>query len=327
MRFRGKKVPDTFNSSRATRVRFGRGSKGSGWVKPLFNLGVHISGVSIRYERGIDMKRYIALFMLLVVTCISLGKNRPVKDPERKPAPAWVQEARLAAGSDYVETFAEAFTDPNILIGVFENPLKFSPTTLSSREVLEYLPGFYKAMRQFNLRRLRSVKPIKGKFPEPVCFTRMGLPPMVEGRPSIPPVVTPKGSKWVLALKKTSNKERISRYGHKDDIEKYKFINDHTMFTVSRYGHGALCLKWPEPKKESRQFPKPRFVVQVPESIVGDFEAILRVMPHIRKEKIDPNGVAAIDKTSKILKTDAAKSIFAEVLGDKLQKAQDPNEQ
>jgi len=277
------------------------------------------------------MKKYVALSMLVIVTCISLGKERPAKKPAREPAPAWVQEARLAAGSNYVETFAQAFDDPNILIGVFENPLEFSPTTspttLSSGEVLEYLPGFYKALHRFDLRRLRCVKPIKGEFHEPVCFIPHGLPPMVSSRPSIPPVVTLRGSKWVLALKKTSKEYRISRYGDKDDIEKYKFINDHTMFTVSRYGHGALCLKWPEPKKESRQFPKPPFVVQVPESIVDDFEAILRVIPHTRKEKIDPNGVAAIDKTSKILKTDAAKSIFAEVLGDKLEKAQDPNEQ
>ena len=269
------------------------------------------------------MKKYIALSMLLIVTCISLGKERSVENSACKPPPAWAREARLAAGSNYVETFAQAFNDPNVVIGVFESPLKFSPTTLSSGQVLEYLPGFYKALNRFDLRRLRCLRPIKGKFHEPVCLIPMGSPPMVSSRPGIPPVVPLRGSKWVLALKKTSKEYRVSRYGHKDDIEKYEFINDHTMFTVSRYGHGALCLKWPEHRKD---FPKPPFVVQVPESIVDDFEAILRVIPHTQKDKIDPNGLAAINNTSKLLKTDAAKSIFAKVLGDKLKKVQDPND-
>ena len=55
------------------------------------------------------------------------------------------------------------------------------------------------------------------------------------------------------------------------------------MFRVFRYGYGALCLEWPENKKE------PRYMVKVTESLVDDFKAIQLVVPCIRKEKKDPN--------------------------------------
>jgi hypothetical protein len=83
------------------------------------------------------------------------------------------------------------------------------------------------------------------------------------------------------------------------------------MFRVFRYGHGALCLEWPEKKK------KPRYLVKVTESLVDDFKAIQRVVPCIRKEKRDPNETAAITNTSKALKTDVAKAIFARLLNAK----------
>jgi hypothetical protein len=92
-----------------------------------------------------------------------------------------------------------------------------------------------------------------------------------------------------------------------------------------RYGHGALCLKWPEENEKFYTPPDPD-MVKVSESIVDDFEAIQRVMPFTQKKEKDPNEMAAIDNTSKSLKTDAAKSIFTKILSGSCGKVQDPND-
>jgi len=267
---------------------------------------VYVSELSLRYERGIDMKKHIVLSMLLVVTCVLFGQEKRGENRVSKPRPAWVREGRMAAGSNYVDTFAQAFKDPNILIGVFEYPSGPARNTLSSGEILEDSPGYLEAAIRFNLKMLRCIKPIKGQSPEPVVLVPRLFPPILEARPRIPAFIPLAGSKWVLALKKTSKEYRIARFG--ENIEKYKFINDRTMFMVFRYGHGALCLKWADVKK-------PSHVVKVPESIVDDFEAIQRVIPYTQKEKIDPNELAAITKTWQALKTDVAKSIFAKAVG------------
>lgn len=269
------------------------------------------------------MKKYIALSVLLIAPILSFGQEKPVKNYVPKPPPAWVKDAREAAESNYIETFADAFKDPNVFIGVFEQPerpTKSVPTTtLSSGKILENIPGYWQAMTRFyRLHQLSYVKSIKGKFTEPVVFV-IGPPIMSQlAGPPVPPFIPPRESKWVLALKKTSKDYRIARLGK--DVEKYKFLNDRTMFSLFRYGHGALCLKWPEKKKE------PRYLVKVPESIVEDLEAIQHVMPSVQKKKMDPNDVVAITKTSKALKTDVAKSIFKKVLADRSQKTQDPND-
>jgi len=260
------------------------------------------------------MRKYIVLSVLLIMPLVLLGQEKSAKNDSLQPPPSWTKEAREATESNYVETFADAFKDPNIFMGVFELPElsdKFVPTTtLSSGEILEYLPEYGEAMGRFDLIKLRCVKPIKGKFDEPVIFVRRDFPPIVEAAPRIPAFMPPFGSKWVLALQKTSKEYRISQCGG-EEIEKYKFINDRTMFRVFRYGHGALCLKWPD---KDKKWTKPEHLVKVPESIVEDFEAIQRVMPYTQKEKIDPNEIVAIGNTKKALKTDVAKSIFAKVL-------------
>lgn len=260
------------------------------------------------------MKNYIVLSILLVVTCVLFGQEKPGKNYVPKPPPAWIKEARMAAHSTYIEIFADAFKDPNVFIGVFERPeqsIKSIPaTTLSSGEILEELPGYWEAMTRFGLIKLRCVKSTKGKFTEPVVFViRPPLMRRVAG-PPVPPFIPPRESKWVLALKKTSKGYRIARLGK--DIEEYnKFFNDRTVFSLFGCGHGALCLKWPEKEKE------PPYLVQVPESIIDDFEAIQRLIPYTQKEKKAPNEMAAITTTSKDLKSEVAKSIFAKVLSDK----------
>jgi len=270
------------------------------------------------------MKKYIVLSLLLVVTCVLSGQEKPVKDDPPKQPSYWLKEGWKAAESNYVETFADAFKDPNILIGVFEWPKSFPyDTTLSSGEKLRDIPGFWEALRRFTV--LICVKPIKGKFTEPVIFvyTFPLIYRVPYGRPRIPWFRPPRGSKWVLALEKTSKEYRVARFG--DKIEKYKFINDNTLFMPFRYGRGTLCLKWPK-KDKKFPFPEPPYLVKVSESIVEDLEAIQRVVPYTQKERMDPNEVAAITNTSKALKTDVAKSIFAKVLSGKSGKVQDPND-
>jgi hypothetical protein len=275
------------------------------------------------------MKRYIVLSILLVATCVLFGQEKPGKNSVSKPPPIWVREGEMAAGSNYVDTFAEAFKDPNMLIGVFEYPSEPSRNTLSSGEILEYIPGYHQASIRFNLNMLKCIKPIKGQSPEPVVLVPTLFPPMVEERPSIPAFTPLMGSKWILALKKTSKEYRISRFG--DQIEKYEFLNDRTMFTVSRYGHGALCLKWVGDYKKifpkfTPKAKKPSDLVEFTESLVDDFKAIQLVIPYTQKEEKDPNEMAAITNTSKALKTAAAKTIFAKVLSDTSVKVQDPND-
>jgi len=259
------------------------------------------------------MKKYIKLSLLLLIAPILLfGQEKPVKKYVPKPPPV---------GVGAVETFAQAFTDPNVFIGVFECSPKSSFTTLSSGEILENMPGYFEALNRFSM--LYRVKPIKGKFVEPIIFVCTLPPPLFEfdrGR-RLPGFIPPFRSKWVLALEKTSKEYRIARFGK--DIEKYKFLNDRTTFDVQWYGYGALCLKWPD---EDKGWTKPEYLVEVPEIIVDDFEAIQRVVPYIQKEKIDPNELASITETSKALKTDVSKSIFEKVLADRSQKAQDPND-
>ncbi len=274
------------------------------------------------------MKKYTALSLLLVVSCVLFGQEKPGENYISEPPPAWIKEAGIAAESNYVETFAQAFKDPNILIGVFEQPTEVSRNTLSSGQILEDLPGYLEAMIRFSLSKLRCIKPIKGQSPEPVVLVTGLMPPVIEARPRIPAFTPLMGSKWVLALKKTSKEYRISRFGGQD-IEKYKFINDRTMFRVLRYGHGALCLKWSDYKTMFPNIPepnKPSHLVEVTESIVEDFNNIQQIIPIMQKEKINPNELASITNTSKALKTNVAKSIFEKVLADRFQKAQDPND-
>jgi hypothetical protein len=288
---------------------------------------VYVSELSLRYERVIDMKRHIVLSILLVVTCVVFGQEKSGENYISEPQPAWIKEAKMAAGSNYVETFAQAFKDPNILIGVFEQPTEVSRNTLSSGQILEDIPGYHEAMIRFSLSKLRCIKPIKGQSPEPVVLVTRLMPPVLEARRRIPAFIPLMGSKWVLALKKTSKEYRISRFGGQD-VEKYKFINDRTMFRVLRYGHGSLCLKWSDYKTIFPNIPepkKPSHVVDVTESLVDDFNDIQKVIPIIQKEKKDPNEMAAITNTSKALKSNVAKSIFEKVLADGPRKAQDPN--
>jgi len=267
------------------------------------------------------MKNYVSLCLLLTVTSALFGQERHVKNSEPNSPPVWLKEARMAAESNYIESFADAFRDPNILIGVFERPLEvgeLTHSTLSSGEVLEDFPGYREATRRYKLNKLRCIKALKGSPPEPVVFvpTFVYIFRSLYERPPVPPFVPLHGSRWVLALRKTSQEYRIERFGK--GIEKYKFFNDRTVFNLFRGGHGAL---WPEKKEE------PSYLVKVSESVVEDFNDIQQVIPIMLKEKTDPNDEAVLNETRNGLKTDPAKSIFEKLSADKPGKIQDANDQ
>lgn len=253
------------------------------------------------------MKKHIALFLIfLIVPIISFGQEKPDMNDVPRTPPVWEKEFEKAACSNYVEAITEAFNDPNVFIGVLEKP-KLLPnsvpaTILTSGEILEELPGYWEAMMRTGLIQLRCVKSIKGKFAEPVVFV---IPPPLMRTlhdTRIPVFIPFSETKWVLALQKTSDEYRIARLG--TDIKKYKFFNDETVFSLFHWGHGALCLKWPEKQKE------PECLVKVSEGIVKDLEAIGQAMPHIQKKKLEPVDIAALEKTKHDLKTAHAKSIF-----------------
>jgi hypothetical protein len=268
-------------------------------------MNIAISKVSPDIK--MNKKRLTTIIMLLVMPAILLG--------QRIEPPKWELEELSTPYSNHNETFVDAFKDPNIFIGVFE--WASSGIKLFSGETIGDLPGYTAAKIRFNLSALRCVTSIKGKFDESVIFISTFGPPIFEGRPRIPSFIPLSGSKWVLALKKTSSASRLERFGK--DIEKYPFLNDRTMFVFFRYGYGALCLKWPEGTPEREGLKK------VPDSMVEDLEAIVKVMPYIKKEKKDANDTASINKASAALKNDLAKSIFERVSGQKVPKAQDPN--
>ena len=84
------------------------------------------------------MKEYIILFLILTLACIVFGQENPAKNEVPKSySKEWLAESRKAAKSNLVETFADAFKDPNIIIGIFEHFPLVSRTTLSSGEILE----------------------------------------------------------------------------------------------------------------------------------------------------------------------------------------------
>jgi len=207
------------------------------------------------------MKKIIILSLLSVINSVLFGQGRSTKNSVPEHLPVWVKEAMLAQKSDYVETFAEAFKDPNVLIGVFERPFLTpidSHTILSSGEILENFPEYHEAIEQYNLNKLRCVKALKGEFPESVVLvpTFIYIFRSPRERPVVPIFLPPFGSKWVLALKKTSKEYRIARFGR--DIEKYKFLNDRTVFSLFGCGHGALCQEWPDYKKTHPKLQTPQ---------------------------------------------------------------------
>jgi hypothetical protein len=253
-----------------------------------------------------NTKQSIIILLVLIMAQIVLSNQASER---RIPPPI------PPVGATHEDAFARALNEPNVFIGVFERV--DAKSTLTSGEYVFGLPGIGEATNRFSP--LKCIKTIKGKFIEPIIWYTTLSAGIVEGRRGQVGTffIALEKSKWILALEKTTNAYRVGRFGK--DIEQYKYINDDTFFNVLWYEYGALCLKWPEGNAESK------FLKKVPETMVGDLEAIVKVMPSIQKEKKDPNDTASINKTEAALKNDLAKSIYNKVLTQKTRKIQDAN--
>ncbi|MBN1973201.1 MAG: hypothetical protein JW787_06150 [Sedimentisphaerales bacterium] len=247
----------------------------------------------------------------------------PVYNPLRKRG---IMEWDIPADSNHIDTFTDAFNDPNIVIGVFDNAalLALYGKLTPEEESIMSQPGIMDTA-VMNLVPLHLVKPIKGKFNKSIIFISSIFPPYREGLSQIPHIKFSPGAKWVFALRKTTKEFRIERWGEK--IEKYDYLNDDTVFIQFRFGYGALCLKWPKPDDEgippsrpnTTLFVEPEGLVKVPESMIEDLEVIEKVIPLLQKENKDPNDTAAIEKTSQALKNNLAKYIFSKLSKKKTQ--------
>ena len=67
-----------------------------------------------------SVKTYFKLLLLLVLSFLAFGQEKTnFFDPRDNNVPIGVREHKAASKSDYIDTFAVAFNDPNVLIGVF----------------------------------------------------------------------------------------------------------------------------------------------------------------------------------------------------------------
>jgi hypothetical protein len=246
------------------------------------------------------MKRFMIVILVLLITPIVISEQSNIR---RDIISGRIAPPGIPRGATHEDAFVRALKDPNIYIGVFERPP--SNTKLSSGEQLYSLPDIGEAIHRFSP--LLCVKSIKGNFTESVIWYCREPGPRGEGSPNSNNIfIAERGSRWILALEKTTSEYRIGRFG--DDIKKYPYINnDDVFFNILWYGYGTLCLNWPSgiPEREG--------IKKVSESMIDDLEAIVKAMPLIQKKAKDPNDTAAIAKTTESLKNDLAKSIFAKL--------------
>ena len=228
---------------------------------------------------------------IIIITLLAAASPLMAKENiDQRRRALMTAEFAEAQKSNPIETFANAIKDPNIVIGVFESDWP-RPSRLISA------PGRIRNV----LRGFKPVELIKGQLKEEWIW----VPRPSISRPPVPMLIAPRGSKWVLALRRTTPEYRIVRFG--EDIEQYEFLNDDTLFILHRLGHGALCLEWPE----DSAIEQPDWVVKVSEDIIDDFKVMLELSTDLKKNRLDPSDAADM---TKLIKTEQAKSIFAEII-------------
>ena len=223
--------------------------------------------------------------------------------------------------SSYAETFAEAFLDPNIVIGVFERvDLSWAAMEKSlGEDWAQHVDEFLAITDVYTVIMLRPEKAIAGLSGQPVVFccpVRASFFMEGFGFRRAPLFLPSRGRKWILALERTTHQQRLVQYG--EMIADCSFFNDQTFFNVHNFGYGALCL---EPVGE----PNPRNTNVVPEEAILDLENIQKVVSFMNKETRDPNETAAVEAAQAGLQTDIAKSIFEAMLSQRRDAHEDPN--
>jgi hypothetical protein len=261
------------------------------------------------------MRTRTVLSLLWIASLTTLGQKSvaatPGTDANTPETPAPTKELMQVARSNPVKTFADAFLDPNVVIGVYEYPKDITTRGLPTDEVLGFLEKYWAAQEKFGVRMMRCVRMIKGNAPIPAVFICDRLAPDLPEGLQIPSFIPVAGSTWILALEKTTRQSRSAQFGQ--EVGSYGFLEDRTLFRMFRYGHGALCLQWPQ--EERSTFHRSRHVPTVPETTVEDFAGILRLLPVLRKEQLSATDAAAIGTAWRDMKSPTGKSILGELIG------------
>ena len=202
--------------------------------------------------------------ILLVCLAVSTG---PLWAEERfsdmSDADIRAAESKRAMESSYAETFAEAFLDPNIMIGIFE-PVEYSLSAMKSlgEEWMEHLDEYFTVSNKRFLIVLKPEKVIRGVLEVPLVFCCPVHPAFVldrNGGKSTPGFMPFSGRRWILALEKTTRQKRIALYGVV--VADCSFINDRTFFKEHNSGYGVLCLEpVGEPDRNTRVVPEDAIV-------------------------------------------------------------------
>jgi hypothetical protein len=266
------------------------------------------------------MKTYAGLPLLLLISLTVSGQDQPQSNTPPAISAATKQLLKIAR-SNRIKTFADAFLDPNVVIGVFEYPKEITATGVPTDEALEFLNGYWTAQEKFGVRMMQCVKVIKGDVPVSAVFVCDRLVPDQPEAMRIPSFVPVPDSRWILALEKTTHRSRIARFG--EEIDSYRFLEDRTLFRMFHYGYGVLCLQWPQEGQSGSH--ESRHVQTVPQSTLEDLANIKRVLPLACKDQPTVDEAAAIGLAWRGMKTPMGKAIFGEILGNTPMRPQYPD--
>jgi len=166
---------------------------------------------------------------------------------------------------------------------------------------------------------------IKGDFDNFIFYDKF-ITGSSEGRETLRPVP---GSKWILVLKKTHNKEGhllpeyLIKYPQVDQI---KILRPDTFFIIPDKDKGAMCVGWPDKWPEEYRGvpalgdrPKARFPIYT-ESLVDDLVEINRAYEGAVKEsypkKTVENIKAVLGKLKDATGVAVAKNVFSQWLSE-----------
>jgi hypothetical protein len=260
------------------------------------------------------MRTYAVLSLLMIASLTTLAQDRSGVTPREKSSdttsesPTPTKDLMQIARSDVIKTFADAFLDPNIVVGVFEYPRDITTQGLPTDEVYGFLEKYWAAQEKFGVRMMRCIKMIKGDAPISAVFVCDRLAPDLPRGLQIPSFIPVAGSTWILALQKTTLRSRLARFG--SEIGDYTFLEDRTMFRMYRYGHGSLCLTSPQDEHRASQR-----IRTVPQTTVDDFAGICRVLPIIRKDQLTADDATRVGQAWRGMKTPTGKSVLGELIG------------
>lgn len=171
-----------------------------------------------------------------------------------------MREEELAVAAN----FAEAMLRDDILLGVFRGP-DASPPVLPSGEHPLLVTGFLEAVIRHGLRRMDGEESLHGPCPRYVF--RPGLPSVREGKP-FEPLITPPGSRWILALSTNcTDLIRVSEEERSNPELAFLWDNIVCLFNDSR---GMACLDWPD----GCEYPKPAYAISVGEDVLRDIRLL-----------------------------------------------------